>query len=228
MWFGLAVAGEGGYIPRSTRERRRHVRALSPGHGQTERRGDGGRTAVRRGSAAAGRLLAGRQLPVGGADLPARKPAPARAAAGRARQAAPARPLRHHARAEPDLRAPEPGDHPARARGHLRHRAGPRRAGAGRKRLPRGHLQRGLPAHRRATRRACRRSSASSRSPAGSRATSPPRRPARSTRAASSATPSRTRSARPSTTPAWWSPAWSATARPRPGRSRPAGTATSS
>src|SRR2546428_9982258 len=40
------------------------------------------------------RVLARRELPLGGADLPARQPAPARAAAAGARQAAPARPLR--------------------------------------------------------------------------------------------------------------------------------------
>ena len=45
------------------------------------------------------RLLARGELPLGRADLPARQPAAARAAARRARQAAPARPLRHDARA---------------------------------------------------------------------------------------------------------------------------------
>ena len=78
---------------------------------------------------AARRLLAGRELPVGRADLPARQPAAARAAAARARQAAPARPLGHDARPELRLRPPEPGDHPARPERDLRHRARPRRAG---------------------------------------------------------------------------------------------------
>ena len=76
--------------------------------------------------------------------------------------------------------------------------------------------------------RAAARCSASSRSRAASRATSRPRRRARSTRAASSATRSRTRTAPRSTTPTCSSRASSATARRRPGRSRRAGTRTSS
>ena len=71
-------------------------------------------------------------------------------------------------------------------------------------------------------------SSASSRFPAASPAMSRPRRRDRSTKAESSATRSPTRSVRPSTTPTWWSPAWSATARPRPARWPRAGTPTSS
>ena len=94
------------------------------------------------------RLVARRELPLGRADLPARQPAAARAAAARARQAAAARPLGHDAGAEPRLRAPEPRDPAARPERDLRHRARPRRPGARRERLPRGHLQRGLPAHR--------------------------------------------------------------------------------
>ena len=73
--------------------------------------------------------------------------------------------------------------------------------GAGRQRLPRGHLQRDLPEHRAGTRRGCASCSASSRSRAASRATSRPRRRARSTRAASSATRSRMPTAPPSTIP---------------------------
>ena len=84
------------------------------------------------------------------------------------------------------------------------------------------------PEHQRATRRACAGCSGSSPSRAASRATSRPRRRARSTRAASSATRSSTPTARRSTTPTWSCAAWSATARPRPGRWRRAGTRTSS
>ncbi|MCK7577573.1 MAG: hypothetical protein MZV65_18385 [Chromatiales bacterium] len=107
----------------------------------------------------------------------------------RARQAAPARPLGHDARALNFIYA------------HLNRVikrddldvifiAGPGHGapGAGRQRLPRGHLQRGLPGHQRRTRRACRSSSSSSPSPAASPATSRRRRRARSTRAANSAT----------------------------------------
>ena len=70
--------------------------------------------------------------------------------------------------------------------------------------------------------------SASSRSRAGCPATSPRRRPAPSTRAASWATRCPTRTAPRSTTPTSSWPAWSATARPRPGRWPPAGTRASS
>src|SRR5213076_2476089 len=61
-----------------------------------------------RGAAAPRRLLARRQLPFRRPDLPARQPAPARAAPRRAHQAAAARALRHRPGAQPDLRAPEP------------------------------------------------------------------------------------------------------------------------
>ena len=95
---------------------------------------------------AAERLLARGELPLRRADLPARQPAAARAAAARAHQAAAARPLRHDAGPEPDLRAPEPRDPRARPERDLHHRPGTRRAGPRRQHLPRGHLQRGLPA----------------------------------------------------------------------------------
>ena len=68
------------------------------------------------------------------------------------------------------------------------------------------------------------RSSGSSRSRAACRATARRRRRARSTRVASSATRSCTRAVPRSTTPTSSSSAWSATARPRPVRSRRAGT----
>ena len=109
--------------------------------------------------------------------------------AARARQAAAARPLGHDARAEPDLRAPQPRDPRARPRRALRHRA---RATAGPGLVANTWLEgtytERLPGHHAATRRGCGGCSGSSRSPAASRATWRPRRPARSTRAASSAT----------------------------------------
>ena len=92
-----------------------------------------------------------------GPDLPARQPAAARAAAARARQAAAARPLGHDAGPQLHLRAPQPGHQGARPRRDLHHRAGPRRPGHGRQRLPRGHLQRGLPVRSPATRTGMRR-----------------------------------------------------------------------
>ena len=174
------------------------------------------------------RLLARRELPLGRADLPARQPAPARAAAARARQAAAARPLRHDAGAEPRLRAPEPRDPRPRPERDLHHRPRARRPGLVANAYLEGTYSELYPHDRPTTRTGCASSSASSRSRAGSRATPRRRRPARSTRAASSATRSRTPSARRSTTPTCSSPASSATARPRPGRSRRAGTRTSS
>ena len=56
-------------------------------------------------------------------------------------------PLGHDAGPELHLCPPEPGHQEARPRHDLHHRPGPRRAGAGRERLPRGHLQRGLSEH---------------------------------------------------------------------------------
>ena len=148
--------------------------------------------------------------------------------APRARQAPAARALGHHPRAELRLRPPQPRHPRPRPRGHLRDRPRPRRARARGQRLSGRHLQRGLSAHRPRRRRHARSCSASSPSRAASPATSPPRPPARSTRAASSATRSRTPTGPRSTTPTCSCAAWSATARPRPGRWRPAGTRTSS
>src|SRR4051794_12791850 len=59
--------------------------------------------------AQARRLLAGLQLPLGRADLPARQPAAEGAAAAGAHQAPTARPLGHVAGLEHALRPPEPG-----------------------------------------------------------------------------------------------------------------------
>ena len=175
------------------------------------------------------RLLARGQLPLGRPDLPARQPAAPRAARGRAREAAAARPLRDDARPQLRLRAPEPRDLKARDLSAI-YITGPGHGGPGpgRECLPRGHLRRALPEHLGGrSRAACALPPVlvPGRDPVARRAR---RRPARSTKAASSATRSRTRSAPRSTTPTCWSPASSATARPRPGRWRRAGTRTSS
>ena len=91
--------------------------------------GDHGRgTAEAGGAAAARRLLAGGELPLGRPDLSARQPAAARAL--RPEQVKP-RLLGHFGTvpgAEPRLRAPQPGDPGARAERDLRHRARPRRS----------------------------------------------------------------------------------------------------
>ena len=175
-----------------------------------------------------GPLVARGELPVGRADLPDGQPAAARAAAPRAREAAAARPLGHDPGPELHLRPPQPRDHGARHGDALHHRPRPRRPRRGGRGVPRGHLLRGLPRHRPRTSAACAGCSPSSPSRAASPATSRRRRRGRSTRAASSATRSRTRTAPRSTTPTSWSRRWSATARRRPGRWRPAGTARSS
>ena len=94
-------------------------------------------------------LVGGGQLPHRRPDLPPRQRAPARAADARPRQAAAARPLGHQPRPVDDLRAAQPGHPRDRHRLALRHRPGARRARAGRRRLARGHLLRGLPARRR-------------------------------------------------------------------------------
>src|SRR5262249_51842410 len=69
--------------------------------------------AVERRAAPRRRVVARRQLPLGGADLPVRQPAAAEAARQGAHQAAPPRALGDDARLELRLRAPEPS-HPAR------------------------------------------------------------------------------------------------------------------
>ena len=174
------------------------------------------------------RVLASRQLLLGRSDLPAGQSTSRRTAAARAHQTPPARTLRHHARAESDLRPSQPGDQDAGPQHDLCDRPRTRWAGHRGQRLPRGHLQRGLSPYRPGRRGTCAGCSASSPSRVGSRATSHPRRPVRSTKAASSATPSFTPMAPPSTirTSSW--PASSATVRPRRDRWRRAGTRTSS
>ena len=93
------------------------------------------------------RLVARCQLPVGGADLPARQPAAGRTPSPGARQAAAARPLGHHARPQPDLRPPQPGHTEPGPERHLHLRPRSRRARDGGQHLPGGHLQRALPRH---------------------------------------------------------------------------------
>ena len=117
-----------------------------------------------------------------------RQPAAATTAAARAHQAAAARALGHVAGAQPDLRPPEPADPPDRAGRALRRRPGSRRAGAGRQRLPRGHVQRDLPAGLPGRGRAAAPGPPVLHARRASPATSACRPRARSTRAASSAT----------------------------------------
>ena len=78
------------------------------------------------------------ELPRGRADLPARKPAAARAAASRARQAAPARPLGNDAGPQSALRACQPAHPPARRRRIVHRRTRARRPGDVRKHVARG------------------------------------------------------------------------------------------
>ena len=81
------------------------------------------------------RLLARRELPLGRPDLPARQPAPARAARAGARQAAPARPLGDDARPQLRLRPHEPRDPQLGPERDLR-RSAPATAGPARSRTP--------------------------------------------------------------------------------------------
>ena len=174
------------------------------------------------------RLVAGGQLPVRRPDLPARQPAAARAPDPRPRQAAAARSLGHDTRAQPPLCPSQPGDPGPRPGHDVRVRAGPRRPGHGRQHLPRGQLHRAVPGGHAGRGR--------------DEATVPPvllpgrrpqpRRPRdaridqRGWRAGLLPwpTPTAPRSTTPISSPrASW-----ATARPRPGRSPPAGTRTSS
>ena len=151
-------------------------------------------------------LLAGRELPLGRPDLPARQPAAARAAARRARQAAAARPLGHDPGPELRLRAPQPRDPGARPRRDLRRRPGPRRPGRwSRNTYLEGTYTEVYP-HIGRDEEGLRRLFRQFSFPGG---IPQPRRAgdarARSTRAASSATRSRTPTARRSTTRICWS-----------------------
>ena len=94
----------------------------------------------RGGSTRSGRLLARRQLPVGGSDLPARQPAAEGAAAARPHQAAPSGALGNDPRFELHLRPHEPRDQDARSQRDLRHRARPRGTRRRGQRVARGHL----------------------------------------------------------------------------------------
>ena len=92
------------------------------------------------------RLVARRQLPGGGPDLPAGQSAAPPRSGPRGREAATAGALGHHPRPQLRLRAPQP-DHPEQRRQHDLHgRSGTRRPGRGGQRVPGRHLHRGVPA----------------------------------------------------------------------------------
>ena len=102
---------------------------------------------VARSAAKNGRLLAGRQLSLGRADLSLRQPAAEAAADAGGREAHAAGALGHYAGTELHLRASEP-DHQKIRPGHdLRLRSRTRRPGAGGQHVPRRHLQRDLSQH---------------------------------------------------------------------------------
>ena len=108
------------------------------------------------GAAPSGQELAGLelsvascQLPLGWADLPPRQRAPSRAASARAHQAPASWTLGYDAGTQSHLCASQPGDPKLGPRCGVRRRAGPRRAGDRRQRLPRGDLLGGLPEHHR-------------------------------------------------------------------------------
>ena len=177
-----------------------------------------------------GRVLAGRELPLGRADLPARQPAAAGAAAAPSTSS----------RACSATGARRPGLNfvyvhlnrvirAARPRRDLRRRAGARRPGARRQRLPRGHLHRGLPAIIARTRTGMQRLFRQFSFPGGIPSHVAPETPGldpRRRRAGLRAQPRLRRGVR-QPGPARRA-ASSATARPRPGRWPPAGTPTSS
>ena len=123
-------------------------------HNRNRGRRSHGARAVGQGTGPDRRVLASRQLPFGRPDLPLRQPAAEEAADQGAHQAAAARPLGNDARPELHLRPSEPRDQAARPEHDLHHRPRPRRTRAGRERLSRGHLQRGLSEHLARTRRA--------------------------------------------------------------------------
>ena len=147
--------------------------------------------------------------------------------ASRARQAAPARPLGHDARPELRLRAPQPGHPRARPERPLRLRPGSRRPGMVANAYLEGtyselYPQIGQDADGTAA------PVPPVLVPGGIPSHAAPETPGSINEGGELGYSSRTPSARPSTTPTCSSPAWSATARPRPVRSRRAGTRTSS
>src|SRR6185369_10172727 len=105
-------------------------------------------TAVARDRGPPRRSLAGRQLPVGRADLSDGQPAAPRAAGAHRRQAAPARPLGNDARAEHPLHTSVADHRRPQARDHLRDRPRPWWPRPGGQLLARRHLQRDLSADR--------------------------------------------------------------------------------
>ncbi len=115
--------------------------------GRRTRHGNPHRTAEPRGARRARHLVASRELPVGGTDLPDGQPPLARAVASRAHQAPAARTLGHHPGTELRLRPPQPRDHRPRPRDDVCDGSRARRARTGRRGLARGHLQRGLSGH---------------------------------------------------------------------------------
>ncbi len=148
----------------------------------------------------------------------------------RARQAAAARALGHHARAEPAVRAPEPG-HPASATSTRSSSPAPATAGPGWSPTPtwRAPTARSTPRIGAGRGRACGALFRQFSFPGGIPSHVAPETPGldprgRRARLRAACTPTAPRS----TTPTCWSPAWSATARPRPARWPPAGTRTSS
>ena len=147
-----------GVVPMSRAARMKHGRPIcrnAAARLQTAKlgRNSDGNAACATRTRADRRLLARRQLPVGRSDLSVRQPAAAQAADQGTHQAAAARPLGHDARPQLHLRAPQPAHQRARPRSDLHHRPRPRRPGAGRQRLSRRHLQRGLSRTSRPTKR---------------------------------------------------------------------------
>ena len=172
-----------------------------------------------RGRAAdAARLLARRQLPVRRPDLPDGQPAAERAAAAGGHQAAAARPLGHDPGPQPPLRPPQPGD-PQPGSGHdLRQRA---RATAGRAWWPTPTWRAPTPSvYPHITRDAAGLGALFRQFsfPGGIPSHAAPETPGSIHEGGELGYSLATPTGRRSTTRTSSSPAWSATARPRPGR----------
>ena len=152
------------------------------------------------------------------------------AARARARQAAPARPLGHHAGPQLPLRPPQPDHHGSTISTMIYVTGpGPRRARRRRQRLPRGDLQRASIPNISRDEEGMTRLFKQFSFPGGIPSHVAPETPGSIHEGGELGLRARrTPSARPSTTPISSWPAWSATARPRPARSPPAGTRTSS